>query len=110
MNVPAQLDPLSELRAAGLSVMLDAGRLIVNPASALTDAYRRSLRENRAHILAALNAEADELARLVRECGDAYDFTKAERTEALATALRDPAAALKCFRAMAGDWAKEART
>lgn len=113
MGVLETFDPLAELRGAGLSVTLDAGRLIVRPATALTDIHRRTLRENRARILAALNAEAArarELACLVRECGDAYGFTEAEHAEALATALRDRAAALECFRAMAEDLAKEART
>lgn len=112
MNAPARFDHLSELRAAGLTVTLDAGRLIVTPASVLTDAHRRSLRENRARILAALNAEdagARELTGLVRECGDAYRFTEAEHAEALATALADPAAALECFRSIRVGLAREGR-
>lgn len=103
MNAPARLDPLSELRAAGLTVTLDAGRLIARPASALTDALRQVLRDRRSVIVAALNAEAArarELARLVRECGDVYGFTEEEHAEALATALRDPAVAWDCFRSM----------
>lgn len=112
MNAPARLDPLSELRVAGLTVTLDAGRLIVTPASTLTDAHRRNLRENRAHILAALNAEAAcvrELSRMVRECGAAYGFTEAEHAESLATALADPVAALKCFRSIRAGLVREGR-
>lgn len=44
---------------------------------------------------------ADELARLVVACGDAYGFTKSEHAEALAAARSDPAAALRCYRAVA---------
>lgn len=101
MNASAQLDPLSELRAAGLTVMLDAGHLIVSPASELTDAHRKILRDRRTFIVAALKAEIDEVSRLVRQCGDAYGFTEVEHAEALATALRDPVAALECFSSMA---------
>lgn len=110
MNAPARLDPLSELRASGLTVTLDAGRLIVSPSTCLTDAHRRSLRENRACILAALNAEAAslrELTGLVCECGDAYSFKEMEHAEALATALRDPAAALECFRSIRAELVRE---
>lgn len=107
MNAPARLDPLLELRAAGLIVMLDTGRLIVSPASALTDAYRKILRDQRSFIVTALKAEADELAHLVRQCGDAYGFTEEEHAEALAAALRDPVAALECFRSIADEYGKQ---
>lgn len=107
MNALAQLDPLSELRAAGLTVLLGAGRLIVSPASALTDAHRKILRERRSFIVTALKAEADELAHLVRQCGDTYGFTEEEHAEALAAALRDPVAALECFRSIADEHGKQ---
>lgn len=107
MNAPARLDPLSELRTAGLTVTLDAGRLIVTPASALIDAHRQILRDRRTSIVAALQAEADELAHLVRLCGDAYGFTEEEYAEALTTALRDPVAALECFRSIRAGLVRE---
>ena len=107
MNAPAQLDLLSELRAVGLTVMLDAGRLIVGPASSMTDAHRQILRDRRSFIVTALKIEADELAHLVRQCGDTYGFTEEEHAEALATVLRDPVAALECFRSIANEYGKQ---
>ena len=109
MNAPAQLDPLLELRAAGLIVMLDTGRLIVSPASALTEAHRKILRERRSFIVTALKAEADELAHLVRQCGDTYGFTEEEHAEALTVALRDPVAALECFCSILAELVREGR-
>lgn len=64
MNAPVRLDPLTELRAAGLTVTLDAGRLVVRPASGLTDAHRQILHDQRDVIVAALEAEAVEQAHL----------------------------------------------
>lgn len=46
-------------------------------------------------------SETTELTRLVRLCGERYDFTEAEHAEALAIALADPSDALTCFRGMA---------
>ena len=109
MNAPSQLDPLSELRAAGLTVTLAVGRLIVSPVSAITDAHRQILRDRRSFIVTALKAEADELAHLVHQCGDAYGFNEDEHAEALATALRDPVAALECFRSIWAELAREGR-
>lgn len=45
--------------------------------------------------------ETVELTRLVRLCGERYDFTEAEHAEALAIALADPSDALTCFGRMA---------
>lgn len=101
MNAPARIDPLTRLRSAGLSVTLEWGRLIVRPASTLDDDNRQTMREHRAVILAALESERAELTTLVRVCGDAYDLTEAEHSEALSVALADPVAALECFRHMA---------
>lgn len=98
MSARPRREPLLELRAAGLTVTLDDGRLIVRPASAMTDAHRQILRDRRSFIVAAVKAEADELAHLVRQCGDTYGFTEQEHAESLATALGDPAGALECFR------------
>ena len=108
-NAPARLDPLSELRAAGLTVKFDAGVLIVSPASAITDAHRQILRDRRTFTVAALKVEADELADLARQCGDAYGFTGEEHAEALAAALRDPMVALECFRLMRAGLKREGK-
>lgn len=128
MDAPETFDPLADLRAAGLSVTLEAGKLIVRPATALTDDLRRVIRDRRTIILAALNTEAAreraqaaeraakhralvaELTALVRVCGEWYGFTKAEHADALACALADPAAALECFRAMVAEEPGTART
>lgn len=45
--------------------------------------------------------EADEIVRLVKRCGNAYQFTEAEHHAALAAALADPNAALLCYKAIA---------
>lgn len=44
--------------------------------------------------------EQEELTRLVRFCGEHYDFTEDEHIEALSVALADFEAALLCFRTM----------
>lgn len=49
---------------------------------------------------------AGELNELIRTCGEAYHFTKAEFTEAMEVASRDPVNALICFRAIASSLAK----
>ncbi len=58
MNAPVKIDPLVELRAAGLTVALKDERLVVSPASGLTDAHRQILRCHRAVIVEALETEA----------------------------------------------------
>jgi hypothetical protein len=45
----------------------------------------------------------DELARLVRLCGEAYGFTPDEHSEALAAALADYDAALTCSQTIAAE-------
>lgn len=49
-------DLLSALGAAGLSVSVDAGRLMVSPASRLTDTHRDAIRHHKAELLALLSA------------------------------------------------------
>lgn len=44
--------------------------------------------------------EQEELTRLVRFCGEHYDFTEEDHIEALAVALADLESALLCFRTM----------
>jgi hypothetical protein len=100
MNALAKLEPLSELRVSGLTVTLDAGRLIVSPASSLNGSLRQILRDQRSLIVATLKAEANEVASLVHQCGDTYGFTDAEHAEALAIALGDPVVALECYRSI----------
>ena len=92
---------LTQLRASGLSVTADDGRLIVRPVERITDETRATIREYRPLIMAGLNSERAELTRLVRQCGDAYAFTEQEHAEALAAALTDPVDALTCFSSMA---------
>lgn len=49
------LDPLTKLRAAGLTVTMDDGRVIVQPAERLTDELRQTIRDHRAEIVATLS-------------------------------------------------------
>lgn len=48
-------DPLTRLRAAGLTVTLDASRVIVQPSERLTDELRQTIRDHRAEIVATLS-------------------------------------------------------
>lgn len=65
MNAPVKIDPLVELRAAGLTLTLEGGRLVVTPASSLTDVHRQTLREHRDAIVEALQAEAADVDPLL---------------------------------------------
>ena len=98
MGAPAVLHLIRE---SGLTLTADGGRLILTPSDRLTDDLRTLIRNNKPGVLDTLESEAAELTRLVRICGERYDFTPAEHTEALAAALADPVDALTCFRAMA---------
>lgn len=101
---------LHRLQQSGLTVTADGERLIVAPADRLNEEARQLIRDNKPEIVAALKlssrAIADaqcvvgELTRLVRVCGERYNFTEAEHAEALAIALADPMDAMTCFRAM----------
>ena len=53
--------------------------------------------------LTPAGSEAAELRRLVRQCGELYNFTEEEHREALEIALADHEGALTCFRAMAAE-------
>lgn len=94
-------DVLHLIRESGLTLTSDGDRLIVTPSDRLTDDLRTLIRDNKPGILDALESESAELTRLVRLCGEQYDFTEAEHAEALAAALADPIDALTCFRGMA---------
>lgn len=94
-------DVLHLIRESGLTLTTDGDRLIVTPSDRLTDDLRTLIRNNKPGVLNALESEATELIRLVRLCGERYDFTEAEHAEALAIALADPIDALTCFRGMA---------
>jgi hypothetical protein len=52
------VDLLDLLKHAGFAVRLDAGKLLVNPASRLTDDERQALREHREGLIAVLSGEA----------------------------------------------------
>jgi hypothetical protein len=88
------------------------------PAS-LLDLARNKLRNNhatssqkntqQAHPKEGVDVARSELVRLVRFCGEAYDFTEEEHTEALARALADQGSALTCFRAIQAEILAEAR-
>ena len=93
-------DVLNLIRASGLALTADGDRLIVTPSDRLTDDLRTLIRNNKPGVLDALESEVAELTRLVGVCGERYDFTAAEHTEALAAALADPVDALTCFRTM----------
>lgn len=94
-------DVLHLIRESGLTLTTDGVRLIVTPSDRLTDDLRTLIRNNKPGVLDALESESAELTRLVRLCGERYDFTEAEHAEALAIALADPSDALTCFRGMA---------
>ncbi len=49
---------LADLRAAGFSLVAEGDRLLVSPASRLTDELRRTIREHKPDLLACLRAEA----------------------------------------------------
>lgn len=94
-------DVLHLIRASGLTLTADGDLLIVTPSARLTDDLRTLIRTNKPGVLNALESETAELTRLVRVCGERYDFTEAEHAEALAIALADPIDTLTCFRGMA---------
>lgn len=94
-------DVLHLIRESGLTLTADGDRLIVTPSDRLTDDLRTLIRDNKPGVLNALESEAVELTRLVRLCGERYDFAEAVHAEALAAALADPVDALTCFRTMA---------
>lgn len=94
-------DVLHLIRESGLTLIADGNRLIVTPSDRLTVDLRNLIRNNKPGVLHALECETLELTRLVRVCGERYDFTEAEHAEALAIALADPIDALTCFRGMA---------
>lgn len=89
------------IRESGLTLTTDGDRLIVTPSDRLTDDLRTLIRNNKPGVLDALESETVELTRLIRVCGEQYNFTEAEHAEALTIALADPSGALTCFRAMA---------
>src|SRR6186713_2201660 len=67
------MSPLQTLVAAGLTVRVDGPRLVVSPASLLTDQIRHLIRDNKTSISAELRA-AHELTELLcaavnRTCG-----------------------------------------
>lgn len=103
---------LREIERAGLSITLRPnGKLLLSPSGRLTPELRQRILANRPAVVAALQAstraittaaaDVDELTRLVRLCGERYQFTGDEHAEALEVALADPVAALTCFRAIA---------
>lgn len=94
-------DVLHLIRESGLTLTADGDRLIVTPSDRLTDDLRTLIRDNKPGVFNALESETAELTRLVRVCGEHYDFTEAEHAEALAIALADPTDALTCFRGIA---------
>jgi hypothetical protein len=86
MNVPAIL---RELRAAGFRLWAEAGRIMVEPASRLTDDHRAAIATSRPAILAALSPRPGEREAIERELrrimGDHPDFA-----EAMTHATRSP--------------------
>lgn len=101
MGAADRFEVLPWLRASGLTVTLDAGQLLVRPAKCLTDDVRSMIRAHRRNIISLLEAEREELACRVRQCGEVYGFSEQEHEEALARAFADPECALLCFRAIA---------
>ena len=109
MGARESFDPLGDLRAAGLAVTLDAGKLVVRPKSTITEAARVSIVANRPGIVAALEAERAELTALVAEVCAAYACPSDEVADTLRVALADPAAALTSFRNLARDLPRSTR-
>lgn len=103
MGAADTFDILPWLRASGLTVTLDAERLVVRPAERLTDEIRGAIRAHRTEIIRRLEAEWIEAVRLLRQCGVAYGFTEQEHAEAFTRALADRDSATRCFRTIWGE-------
>ena len=103
MGAADTFDILPWLRASGLTVTLDAERLVVRPAERLTDELRGAIRAHRTEIIRRLEAEWIEAVRLLRQCGEAYGFTEQDHAEALARAVANRVDATRCFQTIAGE-------
>ncbi len=69
-------DLLADLSGAGITVSAEAGRLVIRPASKLTDTMRAALREAKPDLLALLaGAKADALAAVAWTDADIERFT-----------------------------------
>lgn len=110
------MDAMGTLIAAGLTICADGGRLIVTPASALTDPLRNLIRGHKAELL-ALAAESEALASQViaainRACDARCDGSKF-RAELLAECAqltpRLQADAIEHFDAEAEIWKRANR-
>lgn len=80
---------LADLQAAGFTVRLHDGQLLVRPASALPPDARAILAAHRDAIAAVL-VEAAAVRELVEEIARLRGWSEAERIEALAVAARWP--------------------
>lgn len=101
MGASEPFDIVTWLRASGLTVTLDAECLVVRPAECLTDELRGAIRAHRIEIIRLLEAEWNDVIRLLWQCGEGYGFTELEHAEALAAALADRDGATRCFRTIA---------
>lgn len=87
---------LYELRAAGIGVVVEGDKLVVRPASRLTDSYRAALRAAKSDVIAllsvcqALDGEAFEERAAVMECEG--DLARVEAEAASRELLRSIAA------------------
>ena len=80
-------DLLKDVRAAGFTLDLADGKLLVAPASMLTDELRTALRANKTEVLALLAAEHDAEAEAFEERAAIMEFDGGlPRTEAEAAA------------------------
>lgn len=99
---------LAELRAGGFRLWAEAGRILVEPASRLTDDQRAAIKASRLAIVSALTPTAEQREAVERELrrimGDHRDFD-----EAMAHAMRSPAEYLPQLEATAPDGGGEAK-
>ena len=88
------LDLLLSLASAGLSVTAEAGRLVIRPASKLTDDMREALREAKPELLALLSdavaGPAQAVAIPARTCAGCRHLTRRKTCSEPAAAGLDP--------------------
>ncbi len=86
-------DLLQALQSAGITIAADAGRLVVRPASKLTDDMRHALRASKSQVLAALTlaAATNDWPPLPPSADRPFKLTKADGDQAHAVAWDDDA-------------------
>jgi hypothetical protein len=90
--VTAALALLHRLKASGFRLQPDlaSGRIVVSPASQLTDELRALIREHKAALLGALAALPPELEQRIRAMAVRWEYSDADLVDVLERARRDP--------------------